>query len=453
MKRLIGCLTLFAAIAGSAQAHFIFLLPKPDGRAEAVFSDSLEPDDAKLLAKIKHATFGLVAGDKMVKLTAVPNKDVLAIDDTGKAPAYVQGVCPYGVLDKGKGPFLLTYYCRALVNDTVPRSLATKRTSPAIGTLKLDIVLALEAEGEPKAQVLFDGKPLAGADVVLYAPGGKGTSEVKADANGFVKLEPAKENGLYGVRANHVAKKKGKRGDKEYDEERSYCTLTFLVSDVRKTAAESPPKEDPAATTLLADARAARASWSDLPGFTADVAVNAEGAVTRGTLSVDAKGKVALKLDGDEAAWARATLSSLVGHRMDDAATLTTPCAFADGVAGHPLGRSIKVLNDEWHSSYRVRDRQVIVVNRAMGDSRFTITVLENRLNAEKKYLPGSYVVNSWDKATGALKKSVTHHNTWTRVGPFDLPDLVTVVTAEDGRQVTRTIKVSGHKLATAGAE
>jgi hypothetical protein len=452
MKRLIGCLVLLAVIAGAAQAHFIFLLPKPDGKAEAVFSDGLEPDDAKLLAKIKHATFGLIAGDKMTKLKAVQNKDVLAIDDTGKDPAWVQGVCSYGVLDKGSGPFLLTYYCRGLVNDTVPRSLAAKHMAPAISTLKLDIVLSLDPKADPKAQVLWEGKPVEGAEVVLYVPGGKG-SEGKTDAKGYFKLEPAKENGIYGVRAKHVAKKKGKSGDKEYDEERSYSTMTFLVSDVRKTAADAPPKMDPAATELLADARSMRATWAGLRGFTADVAVNAEGAVTKGTMSVDAKGKTVVKLEGEQAAWARATLSSLVGHRMDDPTTLTTPCAFADDVKDHPLGRSIKVLNDEWHSSYRIRDRQVIVVNRAMGDSRFTITVLENKLNAEKKFLPEAYVVNTWDKKTGALKRSVSHHNTWTRVGSYDLPDLVTVVTAEDGKQVTRTIRVTNHKLTPAGAE
>ena len=79
---------------------------------------------------------------------------------------------------------------------------------------------------------------------------------------------------------------------------------------------------------------------------------------------------------------------------------------------------------------------------------RFTITVLENRLNAEKKYLPASYVVSTWDKKTDALTKSVSHHNTWVRVGSYDLPDLLTVVTAEAGKQTTRTIRLSNHKLA-----
>ena len=42
--------------------------------------------------------------------------------------------------------------------------------------------------------------------------------------------------------------------------------------------------EDAAATKLLADARAARASWTDFPGFTADVAVNTEGGGSLGAI-------------------------------------------------------------------------------------------------------------------------------------------------------------------------
>jgi hypothetical protein len=221
------------------------------------------------------------------------------------------------------------------------------------------------------------------------------------------------------------------------------------VSTSKLAAKEAKkPEANPEATKLLADARAERANWIDFPGFRANVTVNVEGKIHKGTVEVTSKGKVNLKLDGGEdKAWARAMLSSLVGHRLDDSTTLTTPCAFADDVTDHPLGRAIKVLNDEFHSSYRIRDKQVIVVNRRMGEMRFTITVLENRLNEDKKYLPVSYVVNTWDVKSGALKKSVSHHNTWKRVGKYDLPLVATFVTAEDGKQVTRTIKLTGHAL------
>lgn len=450
MKRIVGSLVLLAVFVGAARAHFVFLLPKADGSVSAVFSDNLEPDREELLEKIKHATFAVQAGDKMAKLKATKDGDVLKITGAGKGPAWVHGVCPYGVVEKGKEPFLLTYYARSLINDTMPRTLITRHTTPSITTMKLDLLIKPQKDAA-FVQVLWNGKPVSGAEVVAYVPGKKGTSKMETDAMGLARLGPATENGTYALRARHVVKKKGELKGKKYSEERAYATMTFLVSDLRKVSADvsKRPAEDAEATKLLADARAARASWSGMPGFSADVTVNNEGRSSSGKMSVDAKGKVTLKLDGDDAPWARAMLSSVVGHRMDDASTLTTPCAFPDDVTDHPLGRAIRVLNDEHHSSYRIRDRQVIVVNRTAGPVRFTITVLENRQNAEKKYLPASYVVNTWDKKTDALSRSVTHHNTWVRVGSYDLPDVLTIVTAEAGKQTTRTIRLSGHKLAT----
>jgi hypothetical protein len=198
-------------------------------------------------------------------------------------------------------------------------------------------------------------------------------------------------------------------------------------------------KADPAATKLLADARAARAEWSHFPGFTANAEINIDGTITRAILKVSAKGKVTVETADSAPAsktatdWAKEQLASIVGHRLASGSSLDTPCAFIDDNAHHPLGRAIHVLNDEFHSSYRVRERQIIEVNREMKDSRFTITVMENRLNAEKKYLPVSYVVNSWNTGARTLKSSTTYHHTWERVGDFDLPATVLVVTANSG--------------------
>jgi hypothetical protein len=237
----------------------------------------------------------------------------------------------------------------------------------------------------------------------------------------------------------HVEEKAGEREGKKYGQVRHYSTLVFAAAAPRERggaeeqepAAAGAVKADAAATKLLADARAARAIWADFPGFSADLEVNHNGTVTRGTVVVDAGGKVKLDLaDAAAKSWAQRELNSLVAHRMGPPTEKETPCAFADKVVDHPLGRTIRVLNDELHSSYRIRDRQIIEVNRAMPGFRFTITVLENHLNPEKKYLPTAYVVNSWDSASGALRNSVAHHNTWVRIGNFDLPNTLTVVTA-----------------------
>jgi Protein of unknown function (DUF3386) len=225
-------------------------------------------------------------------------------------------------------------------------------------------------------------------------------------------------------------------------------TLAFALIVIAVSPLGAADPANPEATKLLADARAARAEWDAFPGFSADLEVNVEGTATRGKVKVSPAGKVTLELDGAATEWTKRTLESLVGHRLPSGEKLDTPCAFADEVTDHPLGRAIRVLNDEYHSSYRIRDRQVIVVNRQAGPTmRFTITVLENHVNAEKKFLPISYVVNTWDAKSGALKSSAAHHDTWERVGKFDLPKTVMVVSATEGKQESRSLKFSNWKL------
>lgn len=234
--------------------------------------------------------------------------------------------------------------------------------------------------------------------------------------------------------------------------------LSFIV--LAWTTADTP-KEDPAASKLLAEARAARANWDNFPGFAANIEVNFDGKVSRGQVLIDADGKVTFaNLDKPAMEWAKRMLGSLAAHRMDSSANRNTPCAFADADAQHPLGRKILVLNDELHSSYRIRDRQIIEVNRVTGTSRFSITVLENRTNAEDKYLPVSYVVNYWDMKTGQLVRSEAHYQTWTRVGRFDLPVKECLVTAAEEVAATpgasaapragltaKSFTLSNHKL------
>lgn len=228
--------------------------------------------------------------------------------------------------------------------------------------------------------------------------------------------------------------------------------LAFSAANVQaQIAGDKKPAEikaDPQATKLLADARAARANWTKFPGFTADIEVNIDGKVSHGKVKVEATGKVHIeKLDAEAESWAKRQLSSVVGHRIDDTTTLDTPCAFADNDVHHPLGRAITVLNDELHSSYRVRDRQIIVVNRNMKGVRFSITILENRLNKDGKYLPDTYVVHYWDSKSGDLQRTESHSQSWTRVEALDLPVTAYVITATKTLS-TRRLTLSGHQLA-----
>src|SRR5206468_1751970 len=104
----------------------------------------------------------------------------------------------------------------------------------------------------------------------------------------------------------------------------------WLLEPATEARAEKKPEEDPAASKLLADARAARASWENFPGFSADLQINVDGKITRGSVDVDAKGKVALT-GIDDSGLEKETLRelrSVVSHRLDGSASLKTPCAF-----------------------------------------------------------------------------------------------------------------------------
>ncbi|HMP15535.1 MAG TPA: DUF3386 family protein [Gemmatales bacterium] len=187
--------------------------------------------------------------------------------------------------------------------------------------------------------------------------------------------------------------------------------------------------ENPAATRLLAEARLARSNMLNFPGFTADIHVTMNDKTYQGSVQVDAKGKVIIAdMDNPQAGWAKRVLASAVSHRLQQPHTMKTPCAFAKDDDKHPLGRLIHVLNDELHSSYRIRDNQIMVVNRLQDGARFSITVQANIQNEEGKYLPSAYSVHYWDK-DGTLEKAEAHTQTWKRQQGYDLPHIIRVTT------------------------
>src|SRR5947209_12547360 len=186
----------------------------------------------------------------------------------------------------------------------------------------------------------------------------------------------------------------------------------WIVCALLTGTAARAAEPDPDATKLLAEARAARAVWENFPGFTADLVVNTDGKEVKGKLHVDEAGKVKFEgIGAAESELALPTVKSIVAHRLPLDLKQPTPCRFASDDARHPLGREVVVLSDELHSSYRIRGREIVVVNRVMKDSRFTTTVLESLTNAEGKLLSSSYVVDYWGTAN-ELQKSEAYRQT-----------------------------------------
>jgi uncharacterized GH25 family protein len=213
MKRIALSLILTFAVVVPLQAHFLFLVPEGNGQAvNLIFSDSLEPDRAELMAKVTGTKVWFrPASGPSVDLKWTDKKEAFHI----AAPAGQSGLATaslkYGVITKGEQPFLLNYYASAWAGK---EPVAAAKADPQ---LPLQIV----PHGGRSFQVVWQGKPLADA-VVAFVGGEKG--EVKSDAQGVFAV-PADRKGLVGMRVRQVEEKAGALDGKAYKEVRSYATL------------------------------------------------------------------------------------------------------------------------------------------------------------------------------------------------------------------------------------
>jgi hypothetical protein len=218
-------------------------------------------------------------------------------------------------------------------------------------------------------------------------------------------------------------------------------SMMYLTGDHDKK-----PVEESKASELLSHARAARAVIHHFPGFTADLEIKINHKQYHGTVQVDSKGIVTvMDVQGQPAVWVKKVLTSTITHRLQPVIPRQTPCNFADEVTSHPLGRLINILNDEMHSSYRIRDNQIMEVNRQQGEGKFSIIVQENRRNEEGKFLPTSFTVQYWGQ-DGSLERSEVHHQTWIREQGLDLPKTIRVVTVTQSVDA-RELELTNFKL------
>lgn len=241
MRRWALTVLTLAGTAAAAPAHFIWIVPgaPADGKATAqvIFSDSLRPDGPELLARIKQTElFARSADGKTAPVKWTDGKDAYHVKASEKGPSVVGGVCRYGLFQRGEAPpFLLMYYPKALL---AAPAHGTPLFQQAADRLPLEIVPAKDAG---TFVVLWQGKPLAGADVVILVPGKDKDVERKTDKQGAFTLELAGK-GVYGMRVRHTEAKEGEHDGKPYKEVRHHATLAFEHGEARPgKAPEYPP--------------------------------------------------------------------------------------------------------------------------------------------------------------------------------------------------------------------
>jgi hypothetical protein len=429
----------FCGRVADAEAHFLFIRinePAEAGRSvEVFFSELAEAGDPRFIDKIAGTKLSIqeLAG-KFEPLEVRKGADRLRAYLPATGAVSVHGFLEYGVLQR-EVPFLLRYYPKAI--SGAPDVVNALKPHPNAA-----LEITAEVKGDTVALVLLqNGKPVPKAHFTTVDDD-LANEELDADDTGRVVWKPGSP-GHYCVYAKAVLPQAGEKNGTKYTEIREFATLAFHWPLVREGA-------DPEAVKLFQTAIAARAAWSNFPGFQAEVSGVVDGRSFDGQATVAADGSVKLKLDQEVAApWVEEQLSSVAMHRRaTDAHSAAPPVLrFSDRDEHHPLGRLLTFVGGEFASSYRVSGDQITVVNRCFGAQNMTITVLENEKNAAGKYLPRSYTVQYWNAKTGRLDRTETVRNRWTRVGPFDLPTEITATTATSSGLSVRSVKLTNHKL------
>jgi hypothetical protein len=419
--------------AGSVQAHFLFvrvLPPAEAGRyAEVYFSDQADAGDPRFIDKIASTKLWVQTKPgsfEPLKTHKAPDRLRALAPSSGSIG--VVGECTYGVLARPKAtPFLLRHYPKAVAG-----SMADVCALQPKAEIPFEIQIRAQG-GELEFIALRNGKPIA--DAKFSAVG----VDLK-DHHFSGKWQPATP-GYYAVYTSQTLKAAGSHDGQKYEEIREFATLAFSWPLETKGA-------DSKAVALFQEATAARASWSQFPGFRTQIKAIADGRIWKGSATITAKGDVELAMEDDVVApWVKDQLESIVLHRLARPQAKEPVLRFGDSDQDHPLGRLLIFDGGKFASSYRVKDRQIMVVNRNLGKTNMTITVLDNDLNADKKYLPRSYTVHYWDAVSGKLERTETIQNRWTRVGSWDLPATLTVQTSSSAGQSVKTMTLSRHRL------
>ncbi len=432
-------------IGRESQAHFLFIHitpPAEAGRAaEVYFSEIAQAGDPTFIDKVAHTQLWMqTAPGEFVPLTVRKGTDRLRAHLPGTKSVCVIGTCEYGVIARpNQTPFLLRYYPKAIAGNPIELNQMTPRPETP-----LEIVATANDE-RVNFVALRNGKPLPGVTFTTV-DANLANEELSADSEGRATWRPP-HAGRFSVYTRFVTKESGEAGGKKYAEIREFATLAFTWPLVRRGP-------DPDAVTLFEEAIDSRAQWKNFLGFKAHLTGEVDGRPFNGTVAVDANGDV--KLDTNEPTadpWVQDQLVSIATHRGAGSSGGSNSnrdrpvLRFADDQSTHPLGRLLIFDGGTFASSYRVKDKQIVVVNRLLGKQNMTITVLDNDRNVDGQFLPRSYTVQYWDGATGNLLRTETIQDRWQRVGSWDLPVSHTVTTASESGLSARTLTLSMHEL------
>jgi len=224
MNRFIATLSL-VTLCTVAHAHFPWMVVDKEGNVEYFFGEEMTDRTYKLPAGIAKAEIMMRDGGKLtsVKTKAVESDDFVGKRSVASVPksADLVSQATFGVYHGAK----LQYYTQHLGGE-MPTSFSACEPFE-----KMDLQAhAVDTDNGVDVYVLWQGKPLEGADVTLYCEDGHEEGDGTTDASGKVSFNDNQvEDGMNAIMVGHtVPEETGKVGDQEYKSAMHYLTATFV---------------------------------------------------------------------------------------------------------------------------------------------------------------------------------------------------------------------------------
>ena len=250
---------------------------------------------------------------------------------------------------------------------------------------------------------------------------------IKAGADGTASWSPP-AHGRYAVAVSETIPRPGTLDGKGYDEIREFASLSFAWPLEGRAA-------DGSADAPLCRCRRPSRHLAGLRGVLRRcLRLVRRPRVRRQGHGQGRRGGANRDREPGAKTWLQDQLDSMVMHRRPQTAATsgekTPQFRFVEDSEGHPSGRLMTVEGGQMASSYRIKDHQIMVVNRRMGKQNMTITYWRTRPTR----MAGS-CRTATSSSTGTPQAASScpprrSRSAWQRVGSLDLPVLHSVATA-----------------------
>ena len=233
MKRVVTWLSitfLLVITASPAMAHFPWLATDKDGRVLYFFGETPADRTYKLPPSVAEAKTSVLSSHgeaAELSLTPIDQADFVGMQSSDSAPADATLISKvtYGIYHGTR----LEYFTQHCPGKLPADRKAFKGLSKHVG-LHAQLV---DTDSGVDVRVIWQGKPLADAQVTLYCEEGHAEGKAKTDSDGVVSFTDKQvEDGLNGIVVGHtVAGESGSVGDKKYGSVSYYLTATFRDPD------------------------------------------------------------------------------------------------------------------------------------------------------------------------------------------------------------------------------